>query len=94
MNLDEIFTNELKLSDLDEEARNVILAQLAESLMMRIGARFVEELNADELSKLQAAIDQDSEEAMEVLSDRFPNFQDILQEEIDQITDEYKSLHS
>lgn len=95
MDIDKIITNKFDLDDIDEKTKLSSLANLKRSLLIRLGDRLANELSQEELKiTVQMIEDIGLEASTKVLRDRFPNLNEIIDEELSIMKQEYDELVS
>lgn len=92
MNIDKILTKEFELGELDDAAREATLERLSHALYLNLGARLAGEMNETELDNFAELVKENPDTVAQVMSQRFPNFPDIVSEEIAKLKDDFKAL--
>jgi len=91
MNLEELAT-ELGIDKMPQEEREVFMAQIEDTLEKRVGMHFAEHMTDAEMEEFNSVIDKDPDQAMEWLMQKFPDYVQVVQEQILIIKDDIKSL--
>jgi hypothetical protein len=78
--------DELGLTNLSDEAKNKLVAKLAETLQNRIFVVLMSELSDDEKTELNAMVENGSDEQIgNYLNEKFPDLNDITREEYEKL---------
>jgi len=90
--LDDNLLRELGLGSLPAEEKNKMLAHIYETLELRVGMRLAEKMTDTQLDEFEGFIDRNDEEgALHWLETNFPNYKDVVAEELNKLKDEIKN---
>jgi DnaJ-domain-containing protein 1 len=90
--LDDNLLRELGLGDLPPEEKNKMLAHIYETLELRVGMRLAEKMTDAQLDEFEAFIDRNDEEgALHWLEINFPNYKDVVADELNKLKDEIRA---
>jgi Protein of unknown function (DUF5663) len=90
--LDDNLLRELGLGELPAEEKNKMLAHIYETLELRVGMRLAEKMTDAQLDEFEAFIDRNDEEgALHWLETNFPNYKDVVAEELTKLKEEIKA---
>ncbi len=91
--LDDNFLNELGLSALPPADKNKMLAHIYETLEMRVGMRLAEKMSNEQLDEFEAYINKNDEAgALKWLETNFPNYKEVVAEELEKLKSEIKQV--
>src|SRR6476469_1926277 len=91
--LDDDLLKELGLGALPPEEKNRMLAQIYETLELRVGMKLAEQMTNDQLDEFEGYIDrQDEAGALKWLETNFPNYKDVVGQELEVLKNEIKSV--
>lgn len=89
--LDDNLLKELGLGSLPAEEKNKMLAHIYETLEMRVGMKLAEQMSNEQLDEFEAFIDKNDEAgALKWLETNFPNYKDVVGQELDKLKVEVK----
>jgi hypothetical protein len=89
--LDDNLLKELGLGSLPAEEKNKMLAHIYETLEMRVGMKLAEQMSNEQLDEFEAFIDKNDEAgALKWLETNFPNYKDVVGQELDKLKLEVK----
>lgn len=89
--LDDNLLRELGLGSLPAEEKNKMLAHIYETLELRVGMRLAEKMTDAQLDEFETFIDRNDEEgALHWLETNFPNYKDVVADELDKLKQEIK----
>lgn len=90
--LDDNLLRELGLGTLPPAEKNRMLAHIYETLEMRVGMRLAEQMTNEQLDEFERFIDVNDEAgALKWLETNFPNYKDVVAEELDKLKAEIKA---
>src|SRR6185312_12585719 len=90
--LDDNLLKELGLGDLPTEDKNKMLAHIYETLELRVGMKLAEQMSDAQLDEFEGFIDRNDEAgALKWLETNFPNYKDVVAEELDKLKGEIKA---
>ena len=90
--LDNALLEELGLGSLPPEEKNRMLAHIYETLEMRVGMKLAEQMTNEQLDEFEAFIDKNDEAgALKWLETNFPNYKQVVAEELEKLKGEIKS---
>jgi hypothetical protein len=91
--LDDNFLIELGLGSLPPADKNKMLAHIYETLEMRVGMRLAERMSNEQLDEFESFIKQNDEGgALKWLESNFPNYKQVVAEELDKLKSEIKQV--
>lgn len=91
--LDNAFLEELGLGSLPPAEKNKMLAHIYETLEMRVGMRLAEQMSNEQLDEFESYINrQDEAGALKWLETNFPNYKQVVAEELDKLKNEIKQV--
>ena len=89
--LDDNFLIELGLGALPPVEKNKMLAHIYETLEMRVGMRLAEKMTNEQLDEFEAFINNNDEAgALKWLETNFPNYKQVVAEELEKLKSEIK----
>lgn len=89
--LDDNLLKELGLGGLPAEEKNKMLAHIYETLEMRVGMKLAEQMTNDQLDEFEGFIDKNDEAgALKWLETNFPNYKQVVAEELEALKAEIK----
>ncbi len=89
--LDNALLEELGLGALPAEEKNKMLAQIYETLEMRVGMKLAEQMTNEQLDEFEGFIDRNDEAgALTWLETNFPNYKQVVAEELEKLKAEIK----
>jgi hypothetical protein len=89
--LDNTLLEELGLGSLPPEEKNRMLAHIYETLEMRVGMKLAEQMTNEQLDEFEGFIDKNDEAgALKWLETNFPNYKQVVAEELDKLKAEVK----
>lgn len=90
--LDDNLLKELGLGDLPPEEKNKMLAHIYETLEMRVGMKLAEQMSNEQLDEFEGFIDRNDEAgALKWLETNFPNYKQVVAEELEKLKAEIKA---
>lgn len=90
--LDDNLLRELGLGALPPVEKNRMLAHIYETLEMRVGMRLAEQMTNEQLDEFERFIDANDEAgALKWLETNFPNYKDVVAEELEKLKAEIKA---
>lgn len=90
--LDDNLLRELGLGDLPAAEKNKMLAHIYETLELRVGMRLAEQMTDAQLDEFEGFIDRNDEAgALKWLETNFPNYKDVVGEELNKLKAEIKA---
>ncbi len=90
--LDENLLVELGLGSLPTEDKNKMLNHIYETLEMRVGMKLAEQMTNEQLDEFEAFIDkQDESGALKWLETNFPNYKQVVANELENLKNEIKA---
>ncbi len=91
--LDNNFLVELGLGNLPAEEKNKMLAHIYETLEMRVGMRLAEKMSNEQLDEFESFINNNDEAgALKWLESNFPNYKQVVAEELEKLKSEIKQV--
>lgn len=89
--LDNALLEELGLGSLPADEKNRMLAHIYETLEMRVGMKLAEQMTNDQLDEFEGFIDRNDEAgALKWLETNFPNYKDVVAEQLEKLKGEVK----
>src|SRR3954467_3258588 len=89
--LDDNLLQELGLGQLPPAEKNKMLAHIYETLELRVGMKLAEQMTDAQLDEFEKFIDSNDEAgALRWLETNFPNYKDVVAEELDKLKAEIK----
>ncbi len=90
--IDENLLNELGLGTLPEADKQPFLKHIYETLEMRVGMKLAEQMSDSQLTEFEQFIDSNNEEgALKWLETNFPNYKQVVVDELDKLKGEIKA---
>jgi len=90
--LDDNLLRELGLGALPPAEKNRMLAHIYETLEMRVGMRLAEQMTNEQLDEFERFIDANDEAgALKWLETNFPNYKDVVADELEKLKTEIKA---
>jgi hypothetical protein len=90
--LDDNLLRELGLGDLPPAEKNKMLAHIYETLELRVGMKLAEQMTDAQLDEFEGFIDRNDEAgALKWLETNFPNYKDVVAEELEKLKNEIKT---
>ncbi|CAN5712340.1 hypothetical protein BH23PAT2_BH23PAT2_05320 [soil metagenome] len=90
--LDNNLLEELGLSALPSDEKNKMLAHIYETLEMRVGVKLAEQMTDEQLDEFEVFINKDDQEgALKWLESNFPNYKQVVADELENLKTEIKS---
>ncbi len=91
--LDDNLLQELGLGVLPVEEKNRMLQHIYETLEMRVGMRLAEQMSDQQLDEFESFIDRGDEPgALKWLEANFPNYKEVVAQELDKLKVEVKAV--
>ena len=91
--LDNNFLIELGLGSLPPEEKNKMLAHIYETLEMRVGMKLAEQMSDAQLNEFESFIDRNDEAgALSWLETNFPNYKQVVADELEKLKNEIKQV--
>jgi predicted RNA-binding Zn ribbon-like protein len=89
--LDNALLEELGLGALPADEKNKMLAQIYETLEMRVGMKLAEQMTNEQLDEFEGFIDRNDEAgALTWLETNFPNYKQVVADELEKLKAEIK----
>src|SRR3989344_4812604 len=89
--LDENLLKELGLGTLPGVEKNKMLGHIYETLEMRVGMKLAEQMSNEQLDEFEAFIDKNDEAgALKWLETNFPNYKQVVADELESLKAEIK----
>ncbi|OGL34745.1 hypothetical protein A3F05_04180 [Candidatus Saccharibacteria bacterium RIFCSPHIGHO2_12_FULL_47_17] len=89
--LDDALLQELGLGNLPPAEKNKMLAHIYETLELRVGMKLAEQMSDAQLDEFEAFIDRNDEAgALKWLETNFPNYKDVVADELEKLKTEIK----
>ncbi len=89
--LDNTLLEELGLGSLPAEEKNRMLSHIYETLEMRVGMKLAEQMSNEQLDEFESFIDKNDEAgALKWLETNFPNYKQVVAEELEKLKTEVK----
>lgn len=89
--LDDDLLKELGLGTLPPAEKNKMLAHIYETLELRVGMKLAEQMTDAQLDEFEAFIDKNDEAgALKWLETNFPNYKDVVADELEKLKAEIK----
>lgn len=89
--LDDNLLRELGLGDLPPSEKNKMLAHIYETLELRVGMKLAEQMSDAQLDEFETFIDRNDEAgALKWLETNFPNYKDVVADELEKLKSEIK----
>ena len=90
--LDDNLLKELGLGDLPPAEKNRMLQHIYETLEMRVGMKLAEQMTNEQLDEFEAFINkQDEAGALKWLETNFPNYKQVVADELEALKSEIKA---
>lgn len=90
--LDNALLEELGLGSLPADEKNRMLAHIYETLEMRVGMKLAEQMTNEQLDEFEGFIDRNDEPgALKWLETNFPNYKDVVAEQLEKLKGEVKA---
>src|SRR6266446_2657028 len=90
--LDDNLLRELGLGDLPAAEKNKMLAHIYETLELRVGMKLAEQMTDAQLDEFEAFIDKNDEAgALRWLETNFPDYKQVVADELDKLKNEIKA---
>lgn len=91
--LDNAFLEELGLGSLPAVEKNKMLAHIYETLEMRVGMKLAEQMTNEQLDEFEGYINrQDEAGALKWLESNFPNYKQVVAEELEKLKGEVRQV--
>lgn len=91
LKIDDNLLKELGLNELPVDERNKLLAQIYETLELRVGMKLAESMSDEQLDEFEKFIDTNNESgALKWLETNFPNYKQVVADELDKLKLEIK----
>ena len=91
LKIDENLLKDLGLASLPAEEQNQMLAQIYETLEMRVGMTLARQMSDEQLKEFEQFVDTDDEQgALKWLEVNFPDYKNVVHEELGKLKDEIK----
>lgn len=89
--LDDDLLQQLGLGQLPADEKNKMLAHIYETLELRVGMRLADQMTDAQLDEFEGFIDRNDEAgALKWLETNFPNYKDVVAEELEKLKGEIK----
>lgn len=93
--LDDNLLRELGLGGLPPAEKNKMLAHIFETLEMRVGMKLAEKMTNEQLDEFEGYIDRNDEAgALKWLETNFPNYKQVVADELEALKEEIKASAS
>lgn len=90
--LDDDLLRELGLAALPPAEKNKMLAHIYETLELRVGMKLAEQMTDEQLDEFESFIDKNDEAgALKWLETNFPNYKQVVADELEKLKTEIKS---
>ncbi|HEU5004935.1 MAG TPA: DUF5663 domain-containing protein [Candidatus Saccharimonadales bacterium] len=90
--LDDNLLQELGLGTLPVDDKNKMLAHIYETLELRVGMKLAEKMTDAQLDEFESFIDRNDEAgALRWLETNFPNYKEVVAEELEKLKSEIKA---
>lgn len=90
--LDDDLLKELGLAALPPAEKNKMLAHIYETLELRVGMKLAEQMTDEQLDEFESFIDKNDEAgALKWLETNFPNYKQVVADELEKLKAEIKS---
>ncbi len=90
--LDDNLLQELGLGNLPAVEKNKMLAHIYETLELRVGMKLAEQMTDAQLDEFETFIDRNDEEgALKWLETNFPNYKQVVADELEKLKGEIKT---
>ncbi len=90
--IDNNLLEELGLGDLPTDEKNRLLAHIYETLEMRVGMRLAANMTDEQLKEFESFIQSNDEDgALKWLETNYPNYKDVVAEELAKLKGEIKT---
>lgn len=90
--LDDALLQELGLGTLPPAEKNKMLAHIYETLELRVGMKLAEQMSDEQLDEFEAFIDKNDEAgALRWLETNFPNYKQVVADELEKLKSEIKT---
>ena len=91
--IDDNFLATLGLGSLPQDEKEKMKAHIYETLEMRVGMRLASNMNEEQLTEFETLMNnQDDSGALKWLETNFPNYKQVVTEELDKLKEEIKQL--
>ena len=91
LKIDDNLLQEIGLGDLPKEERDRLLAQIYETLEMRVGMTLAQQMTDEQLDEFESFIDTNDEAgALKWLETNFPNYKQVVADELEKLKLEIK----
>ncbi len=92
LRIDDNFLQDIGLSDLPMEEKDLLINQIYEQLELRVGNRLANQMSDQQKEEFDTNYiqEEDQEGAMKWLQQNFPNYPSIVQEELQSLKEELK----
>jgi hypothetical protein len=82
---------DLGLGDMPDDEKKALLAHIYEQLEINVGKTLASKMSAEQLDEFEAFVDSNDEEgALKWLQANFPNYKDIVADELEKLKKEVK----
>lgn len=90
--IDNQLLDDLGLGSLSDDEKKALLAHLYEQLEINVGKVLASKMTDEQLDEFEAFVDSNDEEgALKWLESNFPNYKDVVAEELEKLKEELKS---
>ena len=90
--LDDNLLQELGLGSLPASEKNKMLAHIYETLELRVGMKLADQMSDEQLDEFEKYIDNNDEAgALKWLESNFPNYKQVVSDELEKLKDEIRS---
>lgn len=95
LQIDDSLLQEIGLDQLPLEEKDLLIAQIYEQLELRVGTRLADAMSDQQLKDFEKYIDSEDEQgALQWLSQNFPDYPKVVQEELEKLKGELKEHSS
>ncbi len=89
--IDNKMLEELGLGSLSDDDKKALLSHLYEQLEVNVGKVLASKMSDEQLDEFEAFVDSNDEEgALKWLESNFPNYKDVVAEELEKLKEELK----
>lgn len=91
LSIDDNLLQDLGLASLSADDKNEMLAQIYETLEMRVGMTLARQMTDEQLKQFEGFVDRNDEEgALKWLETNFPTYKDVVHSELEKLKGEIK----
>lgn len=92
MNIEQEIQNRIDSLNIDDSKKDKAIVMFTGNLYRRVGLRIAETLPEDDLNQFNELVDSNPQEAFNFLNSKLPNFDNLVTEELNSLTDEFRIL--